>query len=131
MTRFISQFKSTNEIDSTVLLGSIFGGFWGAFLVFATCECSERFDSSLSEVTDMIGQLEWYLLPIEAQKMLPILLMYTQKPLTIKFFGNIDCSREQFKKVYIRSLSILGIMFKCFYLFSGVQRRIQILYGAS
>lgn len=91
--------QSTDGIDSTVLFITIFGGFWGASLVFACCELSERFNTALNELNDMIGQLDWYLLPIEVQRMLPILITYTQKPLVIKFFGNIACNREQFKKV--------------------------------
>lgn len=87
-------------MDSDLLVGSILGGSWAACLVFASCELSERFDITVSEVSDMIGQIEWYLLPIEAQQMLPVLIMYCQKSMTIKFFGSIACSREQFKKVY-------------------------------
>lgn len=80
-------------------MGSIFGAFWGACLVFAVCEISERYSNAFSEINDVVGQLEWYLLPIEAQRLLPLLIMYCQKPFVIKFFGNIACSREQFKKV--------------------------------
>lgn len=95
----INPLQSNNGIDSSVLLSSIFGGIWGTFFVFATCESSERFDSALSEVDDTIGQLDWYLLPFEVQRMLPLIMAYTQKALTIKFFGSIACSRELFKKI--------------------------------
>lgn len=93
-----------------VLLESGLCGFWAAFLLFASCELSERLDSNaLTELNDEMDQLKWYLLPIEAQKMLPLLFMYWREPLLIKFFGSIASSREQFKKVCQKSVSLIAI----------------------
>lgn len=82
-----------------MLFGTLFGGIWGVFLVFFACELSEMFNNKANEIGDAIDHLDWYLLPIEAQRMLPTVMIYAQKALYIKFFGKIACNREQFKKV--------------------------------
>lgn len=82
-----------------MLLKSIFGGFWALCLVFTACELSQRLCNAFNEVDEALCQLDWYLLPTEIQKMLPILMMYAHEPIIVKFFGNISCSRQQFTKV--------------------------------
>lgn len=55
--------------------------------------------NSFIEITDEIDQLNWYQLPIKAQKMLPIIVIFVQEPVMIKCFGSICCAREIFKIV--------------------------------
>lgn len=68
-------------------------------LVFATSEIGQRVETTFDEINDSFCQLNWYLYPIEVQRMLIPILIYTEKPVVINFFGSITCSREQFKKV--------------------------------
>lgn len=63
------------------------------------CEAGQKFSDAFSQNDDVLGQLQWYLMPIEIQKMLPPVIINTQKPIDIKFFGTMACNREQFKKV--------------------------------
>lgn len=54
------------------------------------------------EVNHGLFECDWYLFPIEIQrKYLPIILMNTQKTVKLRGFGNIDITRETFKKVSI------------------------------
>lgn len=48
---------------------------------------------------DVLDQCDWYLFPIEMQRMLIIVMSNTQQPTIIHAFGNAQCSREAFKKV--------------------------------
>lgn len=54
----------------------------------------------------MNSEFDWYLFPNEVQRILPTVVQNAQKPVVIKCFGNVLCSREQFKMVgfVLRSL---------------------------
>lgn len=68
-------------------------------LLFVTSEIGHRLHNAFDEIDDAICQLEWYQYPIEIQRILPLIMTYTQKPVVINFFGSFSCSREQFKRV--------------------------------
>lgn len=55
----------------------------------------EKFEDSLS-------RCNWYLFPIEMQKMFNIVTANAQQTMTIRGFGNIECNRETFKVVNIQ-----------------------------
>lgn len=86
-------------MDSLVLLEPITLCFGTLALVFVACESGQRFSNAFSEVGDAFSQLDFYLLPIEIQRILPPVIMYMQKPMFVQFFGNLSATREQFKKV--------------------------------
>lgn len=54
---------------------------------------------NFENVNDEILRYDWYELPSDIQKMLPIILNGTQCPAVVIGFGNIECSRGNFKKV--------------------------------
>lgn len=83
-----------------VVWETIFYGTWAVSMVYAACELGQRFSKLFSEVDDVVGRhLDWYLLPIEIKRMLSIIIINSQRPCVIEFFGSFSCSREQFKKV--------------------------------
>lgn len=86
-----------------MLLEAILLCFGALLLVLFTCEAGQQFSNAFSKVDDIVCQLNFYLLPIEIQRMLPILIMYAQEPLVVVFFGSLSGTREQFKKVRISS----------------------------
>lgn len=67
-------------------------------LLFA-CEIGQRFCNAFEEVDNVLGQINFYLLPIEIQCLLPTVILYFQEPLVVRFFGSLCCTREQFKEV--------------------------------
>lgn len=64
----------------------------------------------MDEIGDEIIQSKWYLFPVKMRKVLPTIVLNTQKPVEIKFFGNVSCTRQQFLKVsfYPSNRQILG-----------------------
>lgn len=62
------------------------------------------------ELYDSLVQFDWYLFPIEVQKVLPICFLSVQEPVEIKCFGSIACTRETFKKVKSFEYYIIGII---------------------
>lgn len=50
------------------------------------------------EIIKEFELLGWYLFPIEAQRLLPTILIIVQEPIAVGCFGIIVASRDQFKK---------------------------------
>lgn len=76
--------------------------FIGALLlVLIACECGQRFCNSFDETNDVLNQINFHLLPIDVQRLLPTVMIYAQEPLLVRFFGSLCLSREQFKKVNV------------------------------
>ena len=73
--------------------------FYAFSLVVVTCEIGEKFCGSFNEISIVIDQFNWYLLPVEVQQMLPTIIIFVQNPVVLKCFGSITCLREAFKKV--------------------------------
>lgn len=53
----------------------------------------------ISEIDDMVGELNSYAFPLDNQKMLLVLMAMTQKPFRFSVFGSIEVGRESFKSV--------------------------------
>lgn len=63
---------------------------------------TNRFDLFDNE----LYQCDWYELPLEVQQLLVILMANTQKPATIRGYGNVVCSRKTFQKVIDSKIQI-------------------------
>lgn len=82
-----------------VLYESIFCGFLALSLVFIACELGQRGSDAFNEIGEVFVEIDWYLMPDEIQRRLPIIMIYLQDSIEIRFFGSISCSRAQFQKV--------------------------------
>lgn len=73
--------------------------------LFAFC----MFGENLAEQFDMLDvklyQCDWFLFPIDIQRMLITLMSNTQQPAAIIGYGNIECTRETFKRVFFSSFN--------------------------
>lgn len=70
-------------------------------LLFMACELGQRVSLAFGECSGMIYQLEWYSLPTTVQRLLPLLLNFTQQTFELNCFGSTTCDREAFKYVRI------------------------------
>lgn len=68
-------------------------------LVFLSSEIGQQFSNKFEKIDDELYQLDWYLLPMKIQQMLPTIMMNTQPTMVIKCFGSFECNRDIFKKV--------------------------------
>lgn len=73
--------------------------FWSFFSIFMICDFGEKVSNRFDDIADVLCQLQWYELPNEVQRVLPIIMMSAQQPVIIGGFGNILLRREVFKKV--------------------------------
>lgn len=63
------------------------------------CYFGEQFTHAFSHLNDAIYKCDWYLLPVETQKMIGMIAINTQRPIYFKGFGNVCWTLETFKKV--------------------------------
>lgn len=73
--------------------------FWSFAANFLFCEFGENVTRKFNELNYIICQIEWYLLPIDIQRMLPFIMMTTQKQIILQGFGGVQLTREAFKTV--------------------------------
>lgn len=78
------------------MLFELFDVVWS---VFIACELGERACELFFSVDETLDEIDWYLYPIEMKRMLPIIMIVTQKPIYVELFGSITASRETFKRV--------------------------------
>lgn len=88
--------------------------FWSFSLIFLYCESGEFVSIRFDGINDSIFESDWHLLPHDFQKMLPIILNVTEKPVTISGFGNIALTRDTFKKVLLLLLLLYSILIYIF-----------------
>lgn len=69
--------------------------------VLIMCELAQRGCDLFNNIDDKLVQLNWYLLPSEIQRILPLVMHVVQQTVEIKCFGSISCNRDTFKKVNI------------------------------
>lgn len=68
-------------------------------VVFLVCELCQRATDAFYEINHTVDEFDWYLYPIEIQRMLPTILVVTQKIVGQECFGSILCVRNTFMKV--------------------------------
>ena len=92
------EFQSSDGISTIVFLESLLYGIWAFCMVFFACEIGQRFSNAYEDIDSVIIQIDWYLLPMKIQQMLPTIMINSQQPFEVKCFGSSTCSRETFKK---------------------------------
>lgn len=74
-------------------------GMWSYTLTFLQCEFGDRVAEQFWTFDNELEQCDWYLFPIDTQKMLAIAIAHAQQPVIVRGFANIKFTRDSFKKV--------------------------------
>ena len=82
-----------------MLLVTIVYAFYAFGVVLIICELGQRLTNAFEEICETVEHFDWYLIPLEIQKSLPILLIAAQKPIVLECFGSISGTRDTFKIV--------------------------------
>lgn len=72
--------------------------FWSFSQMFIFCNYGGYVNHGLEELSDKLYCCDWYCLPYDIRRMLPILMIATQKQV-VRGSGDIPCSREAFSEV--------------------------------
>lgn len=91
-------------------------------ILSASCELGQRITVAFDECNVLIYHCDWYLSPVEIQRILPIIVNFAQQPIVIKCFGSAACDRETFK--YVRVPQNLRLQF----IFAGTDIVSEFLY---
>lgn len=79
----------------------ILTSIWAFAALLLCCEFGEHVSTGFDGVYDAISDSDWHSFSVKIQKMLPVILNATQKPIIISGFGNVSFKRETLKKVNI------------------------------
>lgn len=78
---------------------TIIAAIYAFGVLFIACDLCQRVNYAFDECSDMIDQLSWYKFPANVQKILPIIMSFTQQQFAIICFGSTTCDRETFAYV--------------------------------
>lgn len=98
VTLLLLQSELSSNSDLTYLLKSIYLLVWVLSFLFVLCEMADNVTEQY-ERTNIYEHSDWYNFPNDIKRFLPIIIHNTQTSVVVKGFGNIDCTREEFKKV--------------------------------
>lgn len=70
--------------------------------IYLLCNNGEVVTSRFHEISVAIFQSSWHLFPMELQRIMPIVLNYSQKEIHMAELGGFACTREVFKRVCIK-----------------------------
>lgn len=88
------------------IISSSFIFFWAMNLVLFWCECGKMVNTQFALFDHELWQCSWYLFPNDMQQMLAFVMANTQDPAVLLGFGNIECTRDTFKRVICLFISI-------------------------
>lgn len=72
---------------------------WALLFALFWCECGTIVTTQFAMFDHELWQCKWYLFPKEMQQMLSFVISNTQDPVTLLSYGNIECTRDTFKRV--------------------------------
>lgn len=135
---FRDQMQLHHSDNFAVLLITSIQTFYSFGLIYTACELCQRANFAFEDCIVSINQFEWYSFPDEIQRLLPLIIQFTQQPIELKCYGSTACDRELFKYVSIcwaRSdhvnRSAIHSKWFIYYTFTGNQNCIFVFYDSS
>lgn len=96
---FICFQKSGDDFNLVEVLFASALGLFTIVFIFLFCEFGEHVTQQFEKLNESFYQCDWYLLPIEMQRMFAVILIDTEKLAIIRGYANTACTRESFKMV--------------------------------
>lgn len=99
-THFLSfpKWDGTSNTFETAIVA--FGLVWLFGFILLVCEPGERMTNRFEIFSEELSRSDWYLLPIEMQRIYLVFLSNTQNAINVSSYGGITCERETSKKVW-------------------------------
>lgn len=80
-------------------MGIMMLAFLSFVVIVVVCEFFQRTTDHFKMVGDAFCSFDWYLLPIDMQRILIMVMANAQQPITIRGFANTSCVRVSVKSV--------------------------------
>lgn len=99
--------------------------FWAIVFISLLCELGKMVTNEFELFSGELNQCNWYAFPIAMQRMLLIVVVNSEQPAKLRGFGNVECTRETFKRVIGNADSFLKSVsfFYSFLIFLSDDRR--------
>lgn len=98
---FFCEIQTSNDDNLAALLITIIEVVYAFGVLLVSSELSHQNYQAFDDCHDVIQQFDWYLFPVEIQRLMPMIFNFTQEPVKVMCFGNIPCNRETFKYVSV------------------------------
>lgn len=69
------------------------------FWLFLFCYFGNQVTTRFTDIGETIYQCDWYSYPMEMLNEMPLVISIMQKPIYLRAFGSLQCTREIFQKV--------------------------------
>lgn len=119
LIQFFEHIKKKMDGNSTaveIVITTLFT-IWVFVLTFLFCEPGERVSNQFESFGEELQRCNWYKLSMEMQRLYAIFLLNTQQPIIIESYGQLQCTRETFKRVIISDQLFVWSIFFAMYLF--------------
>lgn len=118
-------YKMQPDSNPMEMIRNVCLGFWSFVFLFLFCELCQNMSTQFDIYGDELYYCDWYLLTSKLQRTLLIVLTNAQQPVTIHGYGNIECTRDTFKKVnethFLLTSQVVGF---------GIARRLFPLFAS-
>lgn len=101
------QIKTHHQSNSAELFLIVAEIMYAYFFTFTPCEIGQRITNAFDECSDTLNQFHWYLFTPGIQRMLPMIIQFTQEPIVLYCFGTKAAIRDTFKYVCINHLQVI------------------------
>lgn len=95
----ISSQKSSQNSNKIEMIPLIFMLFWSIVLVGVACNFGDMLTHEFEMIDCELCRCDWYLCPMDVQRLILIVSANTQRSPIVTGFGNVQCTRESFKGV--------------------------------
>lgn len=129
--KFFLLLKWTNEPNLLEISSSLCVLLWMTMFILSLCEPGARMINALQMFSEELCRCDWFLLPVQMQRMYMVFLLDTQHPIKIKSYGNLTCERETSKQVFACGMCVHSNCQICQLLFSDDQQSFFIFYDDS
>lgn len=79
--------------------------FFSFAIIVISCNCGEFLVLRFDMVAEELYKSDWYLFPLEVQRMLIVVIAQTQQPTYIRSYGNITFTRQTLKMVTLQQFN--------------------------
>lgn len=102
--KFLYRLKSATDLNPIEMIFALITMPASFVFILFICEFGEMASSQFDSFDEELWMCDWYTFPIEMQQFLMTFMSNTQQPGIFRGYGNTECTRETFKKVWTTSV---------------------------
>lgn len=96
---FLLRKQSNGALNPFEIIHPLILVFWAFTMVLIFCELGELVSSQYDQFYEKLCKCDWFLVSVEMQRVLMIVMTNSQQPIFIRGYANIVCIRNTLKTV--------------------------------